>query len=657
MRIASKRCERLAAPLWRSTTCVAVLRAPPVPSGLVARCASTTPATTVSLETPTRGRRRRMMNPQHAVETPAANDAVLTLQSSVPSPVSSPFPPGLQRLAMDGLELAGIVRLGHSSGPVLAYEKLTAIGGALELDSSQADCAATLQRLWEAMRDNIAEVTAWRARHEIWQAEHANWLDAQAARQAARSAPSEHGGGGNPSRPDTASHVDDGGSRTLEHPPGEIAEETGPPEPVEPLRPTPVTYGCYIWGGVGGGKSFLMDLFAECCGPRSHLGLAMRRVHFHEFMLEVHKELHELRKSGADKTTQAIARRIASEVSVLAFDEFQITNISDALIVETLFDALFTCGVSIVMTSNRPPQDLYKDGLNRHLAIPQFLALLDRRGVTFQELLAARDFRVALQSVEEVGSAGTASTNQGCRDFVCKKGGTEDVEARLRTAFADAAGVERGTATEIPVAWGRRLAVPEAALGVGCFSFSDLCCVALNADDYLHVAAHFHTIILTDVPQFSLEQHNESRRFTNLVDCLYERHARLIVSADVTPELLLESMATLSSVTLPSQEAERSRAGAVSDSGSSDWIRSNPFSPEPSTVSEVVRSAASPSATVKAGDDDTATGAGVAGVMAGALGSLQESGFAARRATSRLLHMQTDEYLLTHRRHRHGLRA
>jgi len=195
---------------------------------------------------------------------------------------------------------------------------------------------------------------------------------------------------------------------------------------------------------------------------------------------------------------------------------------------------------------------------------------------------------------------------------------------------------------------------------VGRFTFQQLCGAPLNADDYLHLATHFHTLLVTDVPRFSLEQHNEARRFTNLVDCLYERHARLVLSADVPPERLLESMTELATVNL--SEADTSRRPALaqlggsapatdrSDSQSSDWIRNNPFSPEPSTVSEATRVANSLGATVKAGDDDTATGAGVAGVMAGALGSLQESGFAARRATSRLLHMQTDEYLLAHRR-------
>jgi len=226
-----------------------------------------------------------------------------------------------------------------------------------------------------------------------------------------------------------------------------VVDSVGPPEPVEPIEPTPSTFGCYVWGGVGGGKSLLMDLLVECCGPGSRLDLPTRRVHFHEFMHEVHRELHARRKAGTDKTTQAVARGIASKVQLLAFDEFQITNISDALIVETLFDALFTAGVAVVMTSNRPTRDLYKDGLNRHLAIPQFLALLARRGVAVVELDAARDFR-ALPADTVTGDGDVGQW----RDFFCKahEGGERAAEARLLSAFSEAAGSARAAPLRVP---------------------------------------------------------------------------------------------------------------------------------------------------------------------------------------------------------------
>lgn len=154
-----------------------------------------------------------------------------------------------------------------------------------------------------------------------------------------------------------------------------------------------------------------MDLFVDCCDKGSNLDVAIRRIHFHEFMLEVHTELHRLRTIGAaERTTRDVARRIAKEVQLLAFDEFQITNISDALIVETLMDALFTEGVAVIMTSNRPPKDLYKDGLNRHLAIPQLLALLEKRNIIVHELNAARDFRlppIKGEALQQGGSDGS----------------------------------------------------------------------------------------------------------------------------------------------------------------------------------------------------------------------------------------------------------
>jgi len=241
-------------------------------------------------------------------------------------------------------------------------------------------------------------------------------------------------------------------------------------------------------------------------------------------------------------------------------------------------------------------------------------------------------------------------------------GDSDEAENWMRAAFAEAAGAPRGEKATIPIAWGRHILVDEVALGVGRFTFHQLCENALNADDYLQLAYQFHTILIDGVPRFSLEQHNEARRFTNLVDCFYERHGRVVVAADAPAKHILENMTMLASVSLSDIESRRpSTASAVPGggenvegllgTGASDWIRHNPFSPEGLTVEEAIKNATKgrgAEASGKAGDDDTATGAGIAGVMAGALGALQESGFAARRATSRLLHMQTDEYLKAH---------
>ncbi|CAK0883074.1 unnamed protein product [Prorocentrum cordatum] len=364
----------------------------------------------------------------------------------------------------------------------------------------------------------------------------------------------------------------------------------------------------------------------------------------------VHRNLHELRKSGAERTTRAVARGIAEEVRLLAFDEFQITNISDALIVETLMDGLFAEDVAVVMTSNRQPEELYKDGLNRHLAIPQLLSLFGRRGVSFHELAAARDFRVASppRGAAEQGAAGGASP---WRDFFCKGagGGPGAAGALLRAAFVEAAGAPQGRPATVPIAWGRSLDVGEVASGVGLFSFRDLCGQALNADDYLSIARQLHTVVVADVPCFTLDQHDEARRFTNLIDCLYESHARLVVSADGPPERILSAMEVLAGVSLAgAPPGARGRGpGPPPPLG----LPAHPGDgPEPAPIGEAILRAASGPNDAAAGNDDANTGtAGVAGVMAGAVGSLQESGFAARRATSRLLHMQSGEYLQAHR--------
>eukprot|EP00931_Biecheleriopsis_adriatica_P056099 TRINITY_DN33247_c0_g1_i1.p1 TRINITY_DN33247_c0_g1~~TRINITY_DN33247_c0_g1_i1.p1 ORF type:complete len:598 (+),score=130.22 TRINITY_DN33247_c0_g1_i1:23-1795(+) len=536
-------------------------------------------------------------------------------------------PPGLRRLSLENSDIAAVLNTGRCEGPAAAHATLVK-RGALDADPTQAACASLLQQLWQVLHKYDRESKAWEKEHTAWRERHAAWEAERAERERARLEACA-----------AAKEVSQGSEQggRAEDPPKVEEEE---PMPLEPSRPGLSTYGCYIWGSVGSGKSLLMDLFVDC----TRASLPCHRVHFHEFMHAIHCELHQLRRAGAEKTTQTVAKRISEEVRLLAFDEFQITNIADALIVETLFDALFQEGVAVVMTSNRPPNDLYKDGLNRHLAIPQFLALLERRAVAFQELSSPRDFRAAHSAALDLENAA------GWRDFVCKPDvGCAAVEEHLRSAFAAAAGVASGEPATVPVAWGRQLDVTEASSGVGRFSFHQLCVEPLNADDYLHLARQFHTMVVTDVPRFTVEQHNEARRFTNLVDCLYERHARLILSADAAPHQLLETMADLAQVSL-TDDGVKPR---LELQGSTDWVRSNPFSPEPATVQEVTRSAGSVGArAVKAGDDDTATGAGVAGVMAGALGSLQESGFAAKRATSRLLHMQTEDYLQLHQRNR-----
>jgi len=536
-------------------------------------------------------------------------------------------------LPLSAEALAEVAAAGCSGGPVSAHAELVE-RGVLEWDAGQASCAQALQDLWLGLKSHrearerwLEEHGRWRSAYTEWRNKHEEWERHRRKADEAEAAPPE------------------------------------PLEPTEPPEPSPASYGCYVWGGVGGGKSLLMDLLVDCCGEKAGLNRAVRRVHFHEFMHGVHQSLHLLRQEGRDRTTRAVAQQVAQEAQLLAFDEFQVTNISDALIVETLFDALFAEGVVVVMTSNRPPQDLYRDGLNRHLAIPQFLALLERRGVAFHQLVAARDFRAPLETSEP--ALEEASSNVGgsrWRDFFCKPELGEGGDELLSTAFAGAARLEtgRGRPEEVPIAWGRKLKVSEVAGGVGRFTFSQLCAEALNADDYLLLARRFHTLVIADVPRFSLAQHNEARRFTNLVDCLYERHARLIVTADAPPEEVLASMEGLSGI-LPRRAGIAAEEGPHPDgepaarrggAPSATPAEARGAAPQPQSMEEAVQLAARGPNDAAPGNDEQSTGSGVAGVMAGAVGSLQESGFAARRATSRLLHMQTAEYLAAHRRQR-----
>lgn len=544
---------------------------------------------------------------------------------------SSVPPPSLERLHLDECLRAEALNTGRTKGPAAAYDLLLR-SASLERDPAQVECTAVLQKTWLGLREHRSRWKVWETQHRKWQEQHAAWRslkeESEARQQEAEA-----------KRAEASSET----GKASEAIGDEIVMNDVPPEPAEPPAPMPESHGCYIWGNVGGGKSLLMDLLVDCCDKSADIDLPVMRIHFHEFMQNVHKELHYLRVTGRERTTVAVAKRLAQEVRLLAFDEFQITNIADALIVETLFDELFDHGVAVLMTTNRPPEDLYKDGLNRHMAIPQFLALLERRRVMVHELDAARDFRAT--KMDEITFHGNLSTSGPWRDFILKisaEGGSETAaEVRLRAAFTEASGLNAGKPVTVPLPWGRSMDIDEAAGGVGRFSFTQLCGKAMNADDYLKLTDHFHTILVTDVPRFDVEKHNEARRFTNLVDCLYERHARLVVTADAPLEELLTGMEGLVEFD-PNPIGSRKRSGPPP----------NLWSLEASPQTPATAAASQSSGGRGEGDDDSATGANIAGVMAGAVASLQESGFAARRAMSRLLHMQSDEYLRVHQRSR-----
>jgi len=272
--------------------------------------------------------------------------------------------------------------------------------------------------------------------------------------------------------------------------------------------------GLYIHGGIGGGKTMLMDLFFEGVrfSPR-------RRLHFHEFMAEVHDLIAAARAAVDGDPIPSVARRIAREARLLCFDELHVTDIADAMILGRLFKGMFESQVVVVCTSNVPPSELYRNGLNRQLFLP-FLDLIGER-MTVLELAAAKDFRLAKLAGRDL--------------YFTPLGATADY--RIREVFERLTGQAKGAALELPVR-SRKLLIPEAAMGVARFHFSDLCEKPLGAADYLHIAHAFHTVLIEGVPRLTPARRNEARRLINLVDTLYDNRVCLVVSADAEPHEL-----------------------------------------------------------------------------------------------------------------------
>ncbi len=278
--------------------------------------------------------------------------------------------------------------------------------------------------------------------------------------------------------------------------------------------------GLYLWGGVGRGKSMLMDLFfANCAVSRK------RRIHFHEFMLETHARIHAHRQSDPGDPIPAVAASWAAEARLLAFDEMQVTNVADAMILSRLFAALLESGVAIVATSNRHPTELYKDGLNRALFLP-FIALL-QSALDVVPLDGPTDYRL-----DRIGGMASYYTPNGPEATAA----LSELFFRL-TDFPvqDRANVPTA---ELVVAQGRTLHVPKSLKGVAVFSFRRLCGEARGAADYLAIARSYHTVILVGVPILGPENRNEAARFVTLIDALYEWRVKLFVAADARPEAL-----------------------------------------------------------------------------------------------------------------------
>ncbi|MDA0996603.1 MAG: cell division protein ZapE [Proteobacteria bacterium] len=283
-------------------------------------------------------------------------------------------------------------------------------------------------------------------------------------------------------------------------------------------KPVPLPKGLYMWGGVGRGKSMLMDVFFENVPVD-----AKQHVHFHSFLQEVHRRVHAFREAQklgkvpeSKDPLPALARVIVGQAWLLCFDEFHVTDIADAMILGRLFQELFEQGVVIVATSNRAPNDLYRDGLQRERFLP-FIGLIAEK-MDIMELKAAEDYRlIRLKGMEVYLTPADVAA-----------------KAKLEAGFHDLTlGVEmKSILLDVN---GRALKMPKTAEGAAFASFEELCAQPLGPGDFLAIAERFHTLFLDGVPKLGPANRNEAKRFVTLIDALYEAKVNLVCSAAVPP--------------------------------------------------------------------------------------------------------------------------
>ncbi len=274
----------------------------------------------------------------------------------------------------------------------------------------------------------------------------------------------------------------------------------------------------YIYGGVGRGKSMLMELFYKACPIAKK-----RRVHFNTFMLEVHAFTHQCLQQQSQDAISTLAKHIRDSVTLLCFDEFHVTDIADAMIIGRLFSKLFELGVVVVMTSNRHPNELYQGGLQRE----QFLFFIKvlQSEAEIIELAAQKDFRLDYQP-------GSKTTYY----FPLDPQSHHFIQQNYNelTLFAPI------TPKILPVL-GREILLSSAHENVALTSFDELCVDSLGSADYLEIAATFSTLLITEIPKLTAEKRNEAKRFVTLIDALYEHKVKLICTAEVSAkELYIE---------------------------------------------------------------------------------------------------------------------
>jgi cell division protein ZapE len=272
-----------------------------------------------------------------------------------------------------------------------------------------------------------------------------------------------------------------------------------------------VPRGVYLWGGVGRGKSFLMDSFYSVVPL-----VRKTRIHFHEFMRGVHRQLDELK--GVADPLDEVARRIAKKYRLICFDEFHVSDVADAMILYNLLKPLFDHGVSFIMTSNYDPDLLYPDGLHRDRLLPTIALLKEKLDVLNVD--AGVDYRKrALEQVESYYTPLGAAADQALRTAYAKIAESADEDPRVRIEEREIRALRR-------------------AGGIIWFDFATLCGGPRSQNDYLEIASRFHTVVLSSIPAMSASMSSEARRFTWLIDVFYDNKVKLLMSAEVAPEEL-----------------------------------------------------------------------------------------------------------------------
>lgn len=274
--------------------------------------------------------------------------------------------------------------------------------------------------------------------------------------------------------------------------------------------------GVYLWGDVGRGKSMLMDVFYDTLHSTPK-----KRVHFHAFMQDVHRRIHHWRqlKPKADLVSR-VALEMAQEARLLCLDEMQVHDITDAAILSRLFTLLFQQGVQVVFTSNRPPTDLYKNGIQREQFEP-FIALIEQH-MNVHHIKSSTDYRLA--QLRALRQSYLYPLDEGAAEF-------------LYSSYQTLTQGQPSQPLTLEVQ-GRRIKIQKTASGVAWLTFAELCERPLGAADYLEIASMFHTLVLQDIPQLTPEKRNEAKRFVTLIDTLYEHRVKLICSAAAPPEFL-----------------------------------------------------------------------------------------------------------------------